>query len=77
MDKEKRLMKKACAFNDNLYNIHGVISTGVFMGQKRVHLTNKKFFELFDEYEREEHDTAYDKVYVIEDGTEYFALVAF
>lgn len=72
---EKMLMKLACSFNTWLMKKHGVISAGTSLGVKEVHLTNEAFFKMFITYDRINCYThSSDKLYVREDGVEYFTL---
>jgi hypothetical protein len=73
---KKMLMKLACSFNTWLMKKHGVISAGTSLGVKEVHLTNEAFFKMFITYDRINCYTHnFDKLYVCEDGVEYFTLV--
>ena len=73
---KKAIINFACSFNDWMWKKHGVLSASVSMGKKEVHLKADAFFEMFDEYGcQKRYLPEYDKVYVREGDTLFFALV--
>ncbi len=73
---EKMIMRFACSLNGWLMKKHGVISATTSCSVKEVHLTNEAFFKMFITYDRIDLYTHnFDKLYVREDGVEYFTLV--